>query len=226
MLSPPKVDPHYGVVKYDDYVIHTQSSNRSFLKMYRTLKDNGVENNKFFLKLYDPDLMKVDPHSKRLTKEQKAKVLIEIVKNPFYFLREVVRIPVPGKALQFELNRGTLATIWSILNNLNIALLLPRQRGKTIGVASILTWIYDFGTSNSSLIFSNKSISDAYNNLKRFKDIRGQLPDYIQEAINDKKNDTYNTESVMSALRNNRVTCSGAAVNVEMADKNGSPKFI
>jgi len=134
-------DPHFGKTVFDEYVIHTHSKNTSFLRMYKVLKNNGVENNKFFLKLYDCDLMDVDPHDKKLSKEVKAKIIVEILKNPFYFLREVVRIPVPGKALKFELNRGTLATIWAILNNFNIILLLPRQRGKTIGVASVLTWI-------------------------------------------------------------------------------------
>jgi hypothetical protein len=197
----------------------------SFLKMYRTLKNNGVENNKFFLKLYDPDLMKVDPHDKKLSKEIQSKILVEIIKNPFYFIREVVRIPAPGKSLQFDLNRGTLAVLWAVLNNINISLLLPRQRGKTIGIACLLSWVYDFGTTNSAMIFSNKSVSDANNNLKRLKDIRAALPPFVyQSVINDK--DTNNVESIVGAKRNNKINCSGQPLNDEMADKQGRGQTV
>jgi hypothetical protein len=175
--------------------------------------------------LYDKDLMNVDPHDKKLSKEIQAKVLVEIVKNPFYYLREVVRIPAPGASLKFELNRGTLATLWAILNNLNIFLMLPRQRGKTIGVAALLTWIYSFGTDNSSFIFSNKTVADANNNLKRFKDIKDLLPQYIKDAINHAK-DTNNVESVVGVKRNNRITCSGQPINEDLADKQGRGQSV
>ena len=161
--EPKTVDPYFGKIAFDEYVIHTQTTNISFVKMFRHLKEAGVKNNKFFLRLYDPTLAKVDPHSKRLTKDQKARVVAECVKNPWYFLREVARIPAPGQALKFELHRGNLAAVWAILNNFNPILLLPRQKGKTMSVAAILSWIYDFGTTNSQMLFSNKSVNDATN---------------------------------------------------------------
>ena len=46
-------------------------------------------------KLYDEDLKGVDPHDPNLTKEYKLKIIIESQKNPWYFIREVMRIPVP-----------------------------------------------------------------------------------------------------------------------------------
>jgi hypothetical protein len=218
--EPKTIDPYFGKIAFDEYIIHTQTTNISFVKMFRHLKDVGVKNNKFFLRLYDPTLTKVDPHSKRLTKEQKARIIAECVKNPWYFLREVVRIPAPGQALKFELHRGNLAAVWAILNNFNPILLLPRQRGKTMSVAAILSWIYDFGTTNSQMLFSNKSTSDATNNLKRFKDIRGLHPDYIREAIFD-FSDTNNIESIVNVQRNNSIKTSGSPTSREAADKQG-----
>ena len=218
--EPKTVDPYFGKIAFDEYVIHTQTTNISFVKMFRHLKEAGVKNNKFFLRLYDPTLAKVDPHSKRLTKDQKARVVAECVKNPWYFLREVARIPAPGQALKFELHRGNLAAVWAILNNFNPILLLPRQKGKTMSVAAILSWIYDFGTTNSQMLFSNKSVNDATNNLKRLKDIRGLHPDYIQEAVFDFA-DTNNVESIINAQRNNSIKTSGSPNSHEAADKQG-----
>lgn len=215
-----EVDPYFGKVMYDEYTIHTATKNISFIKLFRHLKDQGVKNNKFFLKLYDSSLMMVDPHSKHLTKEQKGKIIVEITRNPWYFLREVVRIPAPGKALRFELHRGNLAVVWAILNNFNPILLLPRQKGKTMSVAAILAWIYDYGTTNSQMLFSNKSVADANNNLKRLKDIRGLLPAFVQDAIfNDQ--DTNNIESIINYKRNNSIKCNGSPNSHEAADKQG-----
>lgn len=204
----------------DEYHIHTESRNLTFIKMYRHLKAVGVDNNKFFLKLYDTDLADIDPYGKKLTKEIKNKIVIECARNPWYYIREVARIPAPGKALRFVLNRGNLALIWSILQNLNPILLLPRQQGKTIGVVAILSWIYFFGTTNSEMLFSNKSVSDAINNLKRLKDILGLLPEFIKEAVTG-ATDTNNIESVINSKRNNSIRTKGAPLSVEQADLMG-----
>lgn len=204
----------------DEYHIHTESRNLTFIKMYRHLKATGVDNNKFFLKLYDTDLADIDPYAKKLTKEIKNKIVIECARNPWYYIREIVRIPAPGKALRFVLNRGNLALTWSILQNLNPILLLPRQQGKTIGVVAILSWIYFFGTTNSEMLFSNKSVSDAINNLKRLKDILGLLPEFIKDAVTG-ATDTNNIESTINSKRNNSIRTKGAPLSVEQADLMG-----
>jgi hypothetical protein len=215
-----EVDPYFGKVKFEDYTIHTKTKNISFIKLYKHLKDHDVINNKFFLRLYDSSLLDVDPHSKRLTQSEKEKIVVEVYRNPWYFLREVVRIPAPGKSLRFELHRGNLAVVWAILNNFNPILLLPRQKGKTISIAAILSWIYDYGTTNSQMLFSNKSVKDALNNLKRFKDIRGLLPDYLIAAITDDK-DSNNIESIINAKRNNSISCQGSPNSIDAADRQG-----
>jgi hypothetical protein len=220
-----KVNPFFGKVNYDDYVIHTTTSNKSFIQMFKTLKSLGIENNKFFLRLYDKDLMHVDPLSKRLTHEQKTKVINEIIRNPYYYIREVVRIPAPGANLKFELHRGNLAITWAIFNNINQIVVLPRQRGKTISIAVALSHIYHFGTTNTNMIFSNKSGKDAENNLKRLKDITLLLPDYLKESILSPK-DANNIEYIWSYSRNNRILTSGEPRGAEEADKMGRGQTV
>ena len=210
----------FGETVHPDYVIHTNTKNTSFIKMYSHLKKQGVKNNKFFLRLYDPDLLKVDPFSKKLTSEQKSKILVEITKNPYYFIREIIRIPIPGGVQNFEVHRGNLALTWAILNNLNLIVLLPRQKYKTVSIVATLIWIYYFGTNNTHMLFSNKELRDSKNNLKRFKDITQGLPEFIKDSILNNK-DINNIENIWSANRNNKIDISGAPISPEMADKQG-----
>ena len=57
----------------------------------------GVKNHYFFLALYDKSLLNVDPHSKDLTTEQRLRIAYECKINFWYFIREVVRVPVVGQ---------------------------------------------------------------------------------------------------------------------------------
>ena len=73
--------------------IHKTTTNKSFLAMHNLLKDLNITNNKFFLRIYDKKLIDIDPFSENLTYEQKARILKEIKINPWYFIREIIRIP-------------------------------------------------------------------------------------------------------------------------------------
>ena len=210
----------YGKIEHDNYIIQSNTKNISFIRLFSKLKANGVVNNKFFLRLYDPDLLHVDPHSKNLTDKEKDKILYEIRRNPYYYLREVVRIPIPGGSQRFELHRGNLALTWAIFNNLDLIVLLPRQRYKTVSIVSALSWIYNFATSNTHMIFGNKSLGDAKNNLTRFKDIVKYLPNFIKTALTDDK-DTNNIEFIRSENTNNKIQILGQPISEVDADKAG-----
>ena len=72
-------------------MIHYSTTNQSFIKMSVILEDLGIKNNTFMLNLIDEDLLDIDPFSKDLTLIQKAKIINEIVNNPWYYYREIVR---------------------------------------------------------------------------------------------------------------------------------------
>jgi hypothetical protein len=211
----------FGNTTYPNYVVHTNTKNLSFIKLYKTLKNKDIKNNKFFLRLYDRDLLNIDPFNRHLTPSQKNKVVTEIRKNPYYYLREIVRIPVPGGLQRFELHRGNLAITWSIFNSIDFFVMLPRQQYKTVSIVSALSWVYHFNTNNTHLLFGNKSLTDAKNNLKRFKDIVENLPEYIKEAIIDPRLDEDNIEKISSSLRNNKIDVSGPSISEAEADKAG-----
>lgn len=161
-----------------------ETTNRSFLNMHYFLKEIGVRQNKFMLVLYDSDLAAVDPHDPNLSLTYKAKVTREVIVNYWYFIRECVRIPDAGGAVgggkKYELNRGNMALSFCMLMNLNTMLEMPRQIGKTVGVAVWYLYLYNFGTSNSVMALLNKRMDDSKNNLEIIRNIRDALPEYLR----------------------------------------------
>lgn len=170
--------PNYQNVVY----YHMSTTNKSFLEVQKYLEDIGIENNKFMLVLLDPDLARIDPHDPALPTSMKVKVLRECLYNPWYYFREVVRIPDSGQAkgIKFELNRANLALIYCLMLNLNIFLEEPRQTGKTISSLCWYLYLFNFGTANCEMSFLNKKLDDSKLNLQRIREIRDLLPDYLK----------------------------------------------
>jgi len=201
-------------------VSYQLTKNTSFLRMHEYLKNKGIKNNKFFLVLYDTTLKDVDPRAEGLSKEIKARIITEIKINPWYFLREVIRIPVPGGAVPYNLNRGNLALTYLSLNNINTITLMPRQHGKTIGAVCVFIWLFFFGTRNTNITFMNKKHSDAQLNLKRFKNIVECLPEWMIEPKKSRDQESSTTFSRSERLKN-EITACPAATSPEEADKLG-----
>ena len=110
-----------------------KTKNKSFLELYQDLYKLGVKNNKFFLRLYDTDLQGVDPYSPVLPKETQIKIFIECLINPWYWLREVLRIPVDGLPIevgggvQYAIDRNNAACWYLFLNVIDHYQSKPRQ---------------------------------------------------------------------------------------------------
>lgn len=159
-----------------------ETTNMSFIEMHNYLKNTGRERNKFFLALCDPDLLGVDPRDPNLSRTMKAKVIREVIVNYWYFLREVVRIPVPGNAvgIRYGLHRGNLAANFLFTFNYNIFLELPRQHGKTTVALIRYLWLYNFGATFTEMMFINKKQEDTKRALEDVRKYRDALPEYLQ----------------------------------------------
>lgn len=174
-------------IQYQQYrkpVYQMSTNNKSFLEMHYFLKSIGVQNNKFMLTLFDTDLVGVDPHDPALPVQTKIKILKEVQCNYWYFIREVVRVPSSGspRGIPYKLNRFNLAFSFCTMINLNTICEAPRQVGKTMAEVIWDLWIYNFGTTNASMVFMNKQNQDAKRNLQLLKDARDLLPSYLQMA--------------------------------------------
>lgn len=206
------------------FIYHVKTKNISFLQTAKDLKELGIKNNMFFLKLYDPDLEHVDPHSPYLTEQQIIKIINECIINPWYFLRECVRIPDQGgNGIPYQLNRANLAATFCFLNGIDHYLVIPRQKGKTQSTIAILDWAFLFGTTNSEFMFINKRQEDANNNLDRLKQQRDLLPPYMRmkEVITEEgkiEKGQDNVKSLTNPVTNNKIVTKPSARSVEAAE--------
>lgn len=211
-----------------NYIIDVKTSNMSFLQTAADLKKLGIKNNMFFLILYDVSLQGVDPHSPKLTEDQMFRIINECLINPWYFFREVCRIPDQGnvKGIPFSLNRANLAMFWCGLNNIDSYLTIPRQIGKTQSAIALINWVFLFGTTNSEMMFANKRSEDAINNLNRLKEQRDLLPQFLQFKValdNDGKmvKGTDNVKTLSNRANNNKIVTKPSAKSVESAEQIG-----
>jgi hypothetical protein len=110
------------------------TGNKSFLKVARELKMVGIKNYYFMLEIIDVSLINIDPYQvdkdghTTLTKDQISRIEVECCRNPWYFLREISRIPDQGAgSIPYKANRGNIAQAWCIFHSIDSWLNLPRR---------------------------------------------------------------------------------------------------
>ena len=206
------------IEKYHPYIDYN-TKNDSFIRMSILLKRMGIKNHYFFLVLYDRTILNVDPHSPNLTTEQKLRIMYECKVNFWYWLREVVRIPVVGQehGIRFALHRGNLALYWSIMNDVDVGLIQPRQTGKTMGTQALVDYFYNIWATALDIGMFTKDSTLVQDNVARLKGIRDGLPKWMvtkSTADGERKEGLY-----YAALKNSYKTFTSAN------DENGAYKL-
>ena len=215
----------------------TYTTNLSFLQTAADLQKLGIKNNKFFLKLYNRDLLGVDPYSSSLSKNMIAAIIMECMMNPYYFLREVSRIPEsggiigPGGGSPYILHRGNLASLFCFTNSIDHWLTISRQCFKTHSVIAELLWCYLFGTTFSQFNFMNKRQDDSDANLKKFKQHKLLLPSWMQQKYNFVEGEysatgkdgkiikgVDNVRTIENPVTGNTIVSKPSATSMEVAD--------
>jgi len=204
------------------------TKNKSFLQVAKDLKQLGIKNYYFMLEIKDPSLINVDPYSPNLTMDEVSRIQTECVRNIWYYLREVCRIPSQGgEPVPYKANRGNMAQTWCIVHGIDSWLCLPRQQGKTQSILATLAWGYSFGTNDSVFIFINKDGTNAKENLQRLKDQIECLPKYLQFEQILEEDETTGKIRVVKAIKNatimrhpitkNKITIKSKATSYESA---------
>lgn len=187
-------------------IADTTTSNLSFLKMALILNELGIQNNLFHLALYDRDLKGIDPHNlKDESLELKERIAWEAKINPFYCLRELIRVSASGTGgIPYILNRSNLAQAWCFFNSINTFQVMPRQIGKSVGtmsLACIYLYIMAYNVNWGMFCKGNKL---QYENVDRLKKLRDALPKWL---LHQSQNDTNNKEGIYyDALKNGFLT--------------------
>jgi len=166
--------------EYHPY-IDLNTKNKSFIRLALVLRRMGIKNNHFFLALFDRSLIGVDPHDPNLTTEQQLRISYESKINVWYWIREVVRIPVVGseKGIPFTLSRGNLAAVWAFFNDVDIGLVMPRQTGKTYCTQVIVAYLMFVRAINLDIGMFTKDGTLVQDNVARLKALRDGLPAWM-----------------------------------------------
>lgn len=189
--------------EFPDAIIDYKTTNKSFLELASLLKQMKVKNHFFFLALHQPELQGVDPYSDHLSLEQKQMIALECEFNPWYFLREIMRVPpVAGlDPVPFRANRANISMIWSFLNHIDYMLIQPRQTGKSVSTDSLMSWLYLFVLRNTRIMLITKDEQLRVENVNRLRNIRGYLPEWL--VLKD-KTDANNSYALTYNQRGNR----------------------
>ena len=208
---------------YYDY----KTKNKSFLKVAKILKDKNIRNFAFPLMIYDPRLIGVDPWSEEVANSLvlQSRIAIEVERNIWYYLREVLRIPTPGGSVHYEIHLGNLALTFSLLCNFNTAIELPRQHYKTYSAVAFYSWVTLFVAKNYSMIFTHKSYTDMVENLRKLKILAdpesNSIPEYLIPSMDNPK-DKDNERQFLISENNNSITGISPSSSAEQADKAGN----
>lgn len=168
------------LIQHEDKYYQYSTKNRDFIEIATLLLSQGVSNCRFMLTLYDKDLANVDPYDSDLSTYMKNKIQAECSRNIWYYMREVVKIPMQGGGfIPMKLTRTTLASSYCYENNINSYMTTPRQQYSTVTQVVLSSYEYLFGNA-STIAIKDKSNDDSSLYVKRLKDIIDHLPKYIQ----------------------------------------------
>lgn len=205
--------------KYPRAIVDDRTSNKTFLELADKYNQMGLKNYFFHLALLQPELQGIDPFDPDLPVEIMAKINLEARYNPWYFYREVFRLPSQGGDIPDPLraNRGNIGAYWCYYNHIDIGLTQPRQTGKSVGADGINTHVSEVAGRNATFTLFTKDHELRSKNIQRLKDMRDLLPAYMNPY--QKNVDTNNPYGISVTLHNNKVL-TGVAQNSESAALN------
>jgi len=191
--------------KYPSAFPDLKTKNTSWIRLASVYREMGVKNHAFILALVNPDLQGVDPYDKDLTLNQMAAIALECKVNPWYFFREVARVPAIGsdEPSMVEANRGNIALWWSFFNHIMIILIQIRQTGKSVSTDLLMTLLTHLVCQNTKINLMTKDDNLRRKNVERLKEISEELPRYLQLKTRE---DANNTEEITIKALNNTYT--------------------
>jgi hypothetical protein len=225
--------------KYPTAIRDYKTNNKSFLEYARLLVLMGVKNSDFCLALHQPHLSGVNVYSEHLSREIKLDIQMEVRWNPWYYLREVVRIPpnASDDPIPFKANRANISLFWTFFNNIDYFLVQPRQTGKSVSTDCLSQGMYLFWLRNSRSLLITKDNTIRVENVNRLQKMRSYLPEWlVVKDPNDANNQTmltYNTNKnrYLTAVGQNseddaNKTGRGASVGYLHGDEGPFTKYI
>lgn len=173
--------------KYYDF----GTKNQSFIQTAYELKTLGNKNFYFMLEVRYPQLgvQDIDPFKPNITSEEIGKIVIECKANPWFFFREVARVPARGmpKPFQAYLHRSSCAMVWCYIHSIDFIVNQPRQTFKTTWTLLITLYSFIFELKNADIPFAHLNEAQVIRNIEMFRDYVYALPPYMNPWLNKPK---------------------------------------
>lgn len=167
------------------------TSNKSFSDLYfKLVKEGNVRNHNnllFLLEGYDLP----DPHYYNLTNDEKEKIK-EKAKNDFwYYMKEVVRVPVMGSSdgVPAAINKTNLAVLMGLLDGRNVYSNNPRLLYGTMTRCIYVSWLilkYGKSIAKEIILYSENNECNKFF-IEKVILINDMLPDYMKRNYRDIK---------------------------------------
>lgn len=172
-----------------------ETNNKSFLEYAKLLNAMGIKNHTFCLALIDQELKGVNPHDPNLKPITMARIAIESKSNPWYFFREVLRVPPSGgpDPVPLQANRGNISLYWLFFNHVTTMLIQPRQTGKSLSTDGLMVMLMNVSATYTDIHLLTKDDGLRVKNIARIKELMNRLPAFFK--IKD-KTDSNNTEKI------------------------------
>lgn len=166
--------------KYPTAIADTESKNTSWVEQCAKYKLMGVKNYYFPLTLLQPHLRGYDPHDPDLPEDIQLAMLLECANNPWYFLREVFRVPANsgGGSGPLLANRGNIAMFWCFFNAFITYVQQIRQTGKTLNSRALVLLFHNVMAKGSQHILFTKG-DLRKEEIKNYKAMRNLLPKWL-----------------------------------------------
>ena len=179
-----------NIVKIENKYYDFDTKNKSFLITARELKTVGIKNYFFMLEVKHPELgvQDLDPFDENISPENAGRIIIECKQNPWYFFREVARVPVSGAgSVPAILLRPSTAAIWCFLHSIDFLLCQPRQTYKSTWCTIILEYMFLFEYNNVSIPLLHLKLERALKSTEQLRDYICTLPKYMNPWSNKPK---------------------------------------
>ena len=206
--------------KYPRAIIHYSTTNTSFVELANAYHAMGIENCAFMLALTQPELEHVDPHDPDLSFEMQQRVIAECRINFWYFIREFVRVPIPGslEAIKFRADRANIALYWMFFNHITTLITIIRQTGKTTMLMCLAAWLLNIGSMNSYINLLTKNDTLRTETLAKLKSLFEEFPDYGNFKS---KLDVFNSEEANVSEWKNKFKGNLSSASPKQAEKVG-----
>lgn len=166
---------------YPSAVVHGNTTNTSWLRHADLLNKMGVKNYASILALMDSRLIGIDPFDPDLDMIHKERILVECFENPWYYFREIARVPPTASGNPFKLRaeRGNIALFFLTLNSIDTGFTQIRQTGKSLNCFELIDYLLLIKCVNTKIAFMTKDNGLRGDSVSQLKQIRKHLPAFI-----------------------------------------------